>query len=1688
MSDSVIRGHICKEVISNLEKHASSLHIIWTILDSPLKDAHFIHHLRDEINGCYYETDLLAKVLLCFMPDSLELKRVIAYLRDWDHQYLTGMRNLLLISHPVNAMYMEFTIAFKDHAKKYPEHNLYDLVNVEPLPLVLCKCLDWLVAVERSTLFKQFWRDQFGIGNISDIAPALGRWSGLMKAVVDGSLEMCALDRYGQELLQDEEIRIFVVTANSVSRVVDAMTGGDHDLGLDLNVASMVPFEKDFDIVKTVVQKWNHVQLFYSNRQRVKYVFSVSRHLVVSFDLYHVNNCELALESMCRSIESQPCEWKEQHISLLELYWVNAQVLSKKLLNISYTLLQTIQENSELLNWLREIKDDEAFFSSIEMARNLQEMNAPIDLWDHASGRINERFLSMISNVRSYLHSFLYATDAENLSYDTFLNIFSELNTKTKPETIIANIQTCYAVRTSLSKIIGVNTDFSGLGRISYLYSVECNSFWRCTKYMSKASSAPTGTSAGMEGSVVLRYQAQDIQQKDQIVSRQYSFPDLLDFQSNIVLEQSLTSDTNVMSNSSCEKGEKVAHDDDYLVELFLSQFSWMRRISDVLKQLQLVGHFEYCRSYCLESPVSHPDDYFRKKSQDLEAVKVDWERHVARVRKQFYFINYFDLKRCQSFIQLLDDTSNQNHFRAKLLPLMCFLNPELMAVGDNNEMLVIANSLLNEWTESLLTVFHGTDEFSDKLFNIEDSTNPESVIHSHFLSKLNLSRLAKCLDKVCSMIPRRIRSLNVDKIDQYVLNEKILRGVYVAFCPTLKAQYDQLITLCAIQQELVEFESCLLCSAETTFEQVVLLLHRWHRSHLNGREATTFYVVEVEKLPYEVQYSTVHLLRELVSSIVSESSNQGSSESNPLIFVTEASDPRSACYLASQFHQNRLNHGILPASVLSIISAKVGALSRGLYCHSSYIAGTGKSFSIRHLASSTQSIYAHIPVNNLHTSVKSLLRCIRESIFRAESLHQMSVGGAETDHSAKNILLHFDVASTVGDTFVGTMFNVVILQILHDIDSDDIFYYHSKFTTVCIELSPGQQHSTFSQFRFYPAIHNIASEDTFKFDRDSLMSGMGSEFSAALYGNLSEGISTSIESSNAYDRLYYVVVALYTLDNFGGSFPYDFESTSLHRKSKAGESIPVLAARNGFALLLRASQLSPDSTSSVSLWCMWSFINVFYWQLHEMQKQNSPIQLACMPDIHIKLMTLQFDTAMKARVKGEMINFVIKTAREFVTRQVTKTESDERMIGILVSNLTTAVESKQKELRYLFWRRERFDNDGQPVFRSPDFHQGFSPNTQPRPEKRYNYYIHFRESENRWVLDDTVAYTGGVMMYSQNALSLDKTTFEKRMINSTNSVSVKIKKVKSFDPCAYQSEALLIEGFSLAIQGLGSVCGSNDDGTYIRLPPHDDINGKPHYFKNDAHHPRHLYFVVRVEKNIVFWVIAKTCNAEVMGASAYTDRKNLNDAVSCDFAVPQYKYYPPNQIEKNLRIRYVNSDDDPNEVLAGILASTDKSDASIATSSQLAIKSSSTLLMPSSTLPDDYHKAQFAHNELRFELARWKDSNHECVFFNNDTGIVSFLSLNKQVLQKSMHPVLLKHLESNNINIGEDLNSIDNVDRYWEILSATTGVKRSKEEASQVVYFNYNTSISLKISDNYFYFLYCRFFIDLFALLATAF
>ena len=57
----------------------------------------------------------------------------------------------------------------------------------------------------------------------------------------------------------------------------------------------------------------------------------------------------------------------------------------------------------------------------------------------------------------------------------------------------------------------------------------------------------------------------------------------------------------------------------------------------------------------------------------------------------------------------------------------------------------------------------------------------------------------------------------------------------------------------------------------------------------------------------------------------------------------------------------------------------------------------------------------------------------------------------------------------------------------------------------------------------------------------------------------------------------------------------------------------------------------------------MWSFVNVFFWQMKMLHAPSSPVNNLCMPD---EQNTSRHDVASKENIKGELIKFLVVSTR----------------------------------------------------------------------------------------------------------------------------------------------------------------------------------------------------------------------------------------------------------------------------------------------------------------------------------------------------------------------------------------------------------------------------------------------------------
>ena len=386
-----------------------------------------------------------------------------------------------------------------------------------------------------------------------------------------------------------------------------------------------------------------------------------------------------------------------------------------------------------------------------------------------------------------------------------------------------------------------------------------------------------------------------------------------------------------------------------------------------------------------------------------------------------------------------------------------------------------------------------------------------------------------------------------------------------------------------------------------------------------------------------------------------------------------------------------------------------------------------------------------------------------------------------------KSGVLHLDLTDTV--TFDDILFELIFFDGLivgkHEFKRD-------INCCICIEISSQKLYETLTICKF---LNNIVSQTkNFTYIKKHL----------------------DIIDDSAYDRLKSVYSALKYVKN--GAFPNNF--------------ILLEIENDCYDLLLQYSNLNTSS----SLWCIWNFINVLYWQLCEMHHPESLIYTMCMPD-PTSLSDREIES--KQKFKCEIVMFLIKTSREFATRQV-HTSTRARIAACKIQGF-------QRIEFNSIWKRCAFDVDDNPCYKRENVSKN----------ETYNFYLYYRQLEKSWVIDDVIEPIGSCYSRTINN-SFNSIWLTDEEWQDSPTFKVKLEKNNG----GYNQEAIVV-----TCDGDKKDLGNN--GLYLRQPLEDNIEDKAHYIKLNPR--RHILY--RLAEKV--WQITPTC-ADDAGAYALSATQNL--------------------------------------------------------------------------------------------------------------------------------------------------------------------------------------------------------------------
>ena len=469
-------------------------------------------------------------------------------------------------------------------------------------------------------------------------------------------------------------------------------------------------------------------------------------------------------------------------------------------------------------------------------------------------------------------------------------------------------------------------------------------------------------------------------------------------------------------------------------------------------------------------------------------------------------------------------------------------------------------------------------------------------------------------------------------------------------------------------------------------------------------------------------------------------------------------------------------------------------------------------------------------------------------------------------------------------------------------------------------------------------------------------------------------------------------------------------QTNSQHRGTHVGH---VLDGPTCFRYLVEATKQAHLRPGTVSLVSMWNFTNVLYYFLQQLHEEENPINAAMLVD---EASDKRNEVDMKLTMKGEVVSFLMRTARTFGSRSVA-VQDPNSVSYVLAMNFGT-----RRDFNTM-WYRNPYDVAGRPSFRLP---------STPM-------FLYYRPATRRWVIDDVISPSGAVYSSSEApGLNGWWTTSPGWM----DRPRIRVSKVG-------QGGTVLVSG---CVDEGGSM-SPLENGTYVRDKDLPTINGHAHYVKEGrpGENPlqssrRHLFYAEQGR-----WLIAPTCTEEEGSyiQSAGPDVGGIWRAIG-----PDHREHIKFIFKTEDRVELEESD-----VLGPPAARNKGPDAAVpATRAFDEGASAGTGAAASASGPDPAmpHDDQAAAAYVPKGLLSWNEQNHEALLFNNETHSVFFLASSAKQMRQSMHPGLLEYLQANRIHVGENLYATS-TSRHHDILVAITGVSRSRAEASALLGGSYS-------------------------------
>ena len=1158
--------------------------------------------------------------------------------------------------------------------------------NYETLSLDLTECFKLLFYLRESKFFTKIFfnlKSDEKINLIGRVILALEEWRKLYFNIVEGNISTFQL--IGMNNLELEILLSTFDCYKNESRIRFVI----HQI--DKNDSYFIELEKKISIAIHIAQLYENID---SVLLSLENNYEIVKSSVTKSYFKNLIESTLLLKAKFEAVDKESIE-----LASIDDFF-EANLIDPCFIQLGGEFFQLLRNYSKLIEWLQALRSDIDFTSSVEIAMGKSEMECPDELWVNGQpGRPDEEKLSMLSNTRAYLHSFLYYEKEyeeknENESYnqddeDMEENYFDYLKRLQSlgaiDQQILEGIRVCGEHADPLMELVG-NDGESAPDRLVQMFLPIKATNWFCSNQILIDENIDTSNGDGKKDiSLWLEW---TVWRKGIEVKKRHYLSGLLDFQSSVVLAKT--------DNRSAETQNYI--------DKFINQFSWLREIRKILIQLFEAGHFDY-QEFTFQYSIQGEVAEIRSRVILLQNQLNEWNENSALLHQRFYLLNYFTMKRIYEAISFL-----RNWFSPPNSNFKADKNASGKIFSDLLSLINIDDAFNYKKLDKMVRLFknHWKEFSSNPNINFETISSTSYLLLFgilltviHYGTKINLSSYT--LDQMTDdlIIKKNTKKFFNTRYLPYTIFKYISYREEKVKVITISDQvYQGIVAFYSSYQHKPEQFQILFCNNKTSEEELNNLLNRWAYYHtffdFDPPKHLLFSLVRVDKLPFELQRKLVLKVRELMGIAVH-------------ILAIFSNDDKNHVYIQLQQYDNFFSMHV--AGYQTEVYKKLNYLNH-VKVFESKLHGAGKSFYIRLFADKNGYQYVHIPVYRYNAKfISHLKKMIRNY------------------NSNEKILLHIDVSPSVTPEFEQFLIQICFFG---TIQYEQEYFCLNPLCFIAIEFS---NESPFIKSRdvlpLLPKETILLEDKSFCSSKKDLLAGMKEEFDSPKNDGTCYRKEYDISDvSNAYERLQYVCTILKVLYENNSRFPFIFKEpnqTPLEalRLSQSNDFTVNQNDINGeecFNLILDAIKLKEEVRSrekTISLHSIWSFINIMYCSLKNLN-EDSPVNLDCKRNGQTNAQ-MQIN---KERLKGLVIKFICKSASEIGIGKLPEYEREYRLV---MSGF------------YLFceWNEEwkyAFESDGNVCYVSK------------------NYYLYFNSAQNRWEISKALDFSLPVEAYSNTS------------------------------------------------------------------------------------------------------------------------------------------------------------------------------------------------------------------------------------------------------------------------------------------------------------------------------------------------